>query len=257
VTRLHRFLIIISVAIVLATFGPPRSARANGIASMQFLLATQPWLICDYPPPPDVIFNQGIISEGTYTFATDAYLNGSLLFHAGASVEASLTFSAASSGDAGLVPGTGVAVGTTLLEQNVDVNFNIVDPTTPQGSVVLLAGELKGLLTIDTSTDTGTIALEPVPNPWTSDLVYAGIPSLIGFGTVFTLNQITTLSGGPLDITSGNITPFSSATGTGQFSTVPEPSSCVMAALGLGVVVTAGLSCCRSARPCSSESGSH
>jgi hypothetical protein len=253
-TRLPRFLIIVSVAIVLATFGPPRSARAGGIASMQFFLATHPWLTCDFPPPPDVIFNQGIISEGTYTFATDASLNGSLLFQAGASVEASLTFSAASLG-AGLVSGTGVAVGTTLLEQNVDVNFSIVDPTTPQGPVVLLAGELKGLLTIDTSTGTGTIA-EPDPVPWRSDLVYSGIPSLLGF-TTFTLGQITTLSGGPLGITSGNITPFSSATGTGQFSAVPEPSSWVMAALGLCVAVTAGLSCGRSTKPCSSESGSH
>ena len=55
------------------------------------------------------------------------------------------------------------------------------------------------------------------------------------------LSQVTTLTGGPLGITpQGNITAFS-ADLVGQFGTVPEPSSLMLAGLGLGAVVTAAL----------------
>jgi hypothetical protein len=249
-TRHCRFLMIVAVAILTVTFGPSRTAWAGGISNI--VLLTNPWIICDRPPS-EVSFlpnTLGTASQGNYTFAVDATLNGSPFAAAGSTVPGSLYFSPAPSGNAGLVPGTGVAVpGTTLLEQSVDFNFNIVDLATPT-PVVLLAGELKGLLIIDTSTSTGTIALDPVPSPWISDLVYAGNPVLVGVGTPFTLDQIATLDGGPLGITAaGNITPFSSGAGTGQFSIVPEPSSLVTAALGLGAAVTAGLGYRRSARP--------
>jgi PEP-CTERM motif len=233
-TKVRRFSMITTGVIVLATFGSPGIARA-GLLSF-FDLVNQ-GIIHDFPPSETTFLPNSLATATSinYTFAVDTSLNGSPFATAGSSVPASLYFSPAPSGSAGTVPGTAVAIpGTSLIEQQVDVDFNIIG----QGSVVLLAGELQGTLTIDTSNGAGNI-MEPIPHPWISDLVYAGNPTLLGIGTVFSLANIETLNGGPLGITAqGNISAFS-ADLAGQFASVPEPTSLTIGGLGLIVMAMA------------------
>jgi hypothetical protein len=240
---MRRFLVVAAATAILATIGWPQPSRAGPIEVAQLDLLLHPWLLIDLPPEPEVTFLPNSLPNavpGNYTFLVGATLNGVPFASPGSSVPASIYFSPAPGGSTGLVPGTAMQIpDTTIIQQNVDVNFNVVNQTFG-GPIVLLAGEIRGLISIDTSKATGSIAIEPFPQPWLSDLVYSGIPNLRGIGTLFTLSDVAALSGG-LGITSqGNITPLS-ADGVGQFSVVPEPSSCVLAGLGLGVIVVSSL----------------
>jgi hypothetical protein len=145
--RRPQLLMIVTAVTLTGTLAPTWSARGGPVTVAAAVWYVPPWLICDLPPDPQVTcepFNIETASPGNYAFAVDATLNGTLFASAGSAVAASLDFSAAPDGSVGLVPGTGVALpGTTLLHQQVDVNFNIVEQGTPQGTVVLLAGELK------------------------------------------------------------------------------------------------------------------
>jgi hypothetical protein len=237
----RRWFAVVNVTLALAVLTGPRSAQAESIEIAFFVATLHPGLVCDLQPE-HVTFTPNSLATATqidYTFKVGATLNGSPFASAGTTLPALLYFSPAPGGAAGLVPGTAMQIGS-VIQQSVDVDFNIVT----QGSVNLLSGELKGILTVDTTTDDGSLNLlePPFPKPyWTSDLDYAGVPNLIGVGMPLSLSQVATLSGEPLGITpAGNITPFS-ANLTGQFSVVPEPTSLTMAGLGLIVIATASL----------------